>query len=273
MFSYNVAYLAAKQGVKLDLVAAAANPLDLLSRTLRQSELGRLAHANHIRPSSIQDLSLPSLDYEQLAQILEPNNAAADSYKRGTSKLSKNDSEKKDAARQITARSSKQPAILEQSYIDAGEAAASVLDIKDPSSLIRKPSSQPSSAQKALRTTAKDAGTTTSKLSSRSEAVSSVQKQRVAVDTRGAAANQPPPSLDFLRQRGRDATKAKSSTSKTESLASATISKASPAKVGPGAVIFNGVEVGVGNVSSSDAARGPTKRPPKQSAEEGWDLV
>lgn len=278
MLCYDVAYLATKQGVQLDLVAAAANPLDLLTRVMRKAELGRLAHANHIRSSSIQDLSLPLLDYEQLAQILEPNNAAADSYKRGTSKANKTESDKRATSRQPSARASKQPAILEQSYVDVGQAAASVLDIKDPSTLISKPAAQPSSQRASLqKKAAEDPKANLSRQTSQSEAASSLQKQRIRADKRGPVAAQPPPSLDFLRQRGRDATKASPSPStKTSNDGPNTHTKApqaSSAKAGPGAVIFNGVEVGVGIVDSNDPTRGLGKKLPRPLAEEGWDLV
>ncbi|CDW96784.1 hypothetical protein [Sporisorium scitamineum] len=275
MLCYNAAYLATKQGIKLDLVAAAANPLELLSRIMQQAELGRLAHANHIRPSSIQDLSLPSLDYEQLAQILEPSNAAADTYKRGVSKPAKNDSHKVVASRQSVSKPTKtQPKVLEQSYVDVGEAAASVLDIKDPSSMAPKPSSQPSQARAPMPNTEKHPESISARRSMRPDALSSLQKQRVGADTRGGStAAQPPPSLDFLRQRGRDVSQAKRDPSSRDTATRSKASQTLPAKVGPGAVIFNGVEVGVGNLSSTDSARGLGPKSRKQSADEGWDLV
>ncbi|CBQ69608.1 conserved hypothetical protein [Sporisorium reilianum SRZ2] len=279
MLCYNVAYLAAKQGIKLDLVAAAANPLELLSRVMQQAELGRLAHANHIRPSSIQDLSLPSLDYEQLAQILEPNNATADTYKRGVSKPAKNDPHKAAASRPSLLRPTKaQPKILEQSYVDVGEAAASVLDIKDPSSVTPKPSPQSDPARTArapLPRTEKHAEAISTRRATRQDAVSSLQKQRVSADPRGssAASAQPPPSLDFLRQRGRDVSQKKDEQSNRDIPTRSKASQPVPAKVGPGAVIFNGVEVGVGNLTSTDSARGLGLKSRKQSADEGWDLI
>lgn len=282
MLCYDAAYIATKQGIQLDLVSAAANPLDLLSKAMQRAELGRLAHANYIRASSIQDLSLPGLDYEQLAQILEPNNAAADSYKRGSSKPikpakpAKLDPAKPAASRQTSAKHVKTPKMLEQSYVDVGEAAASVLDIKDPSSRAQPPSTQQAVGKDQAAKTERHSIANTSKTAIRSDAVSSLQKQRVRVDQRApsAVAAQPPPSLEFLRQRGRDASKAKHMSSKPNDARQVPASESVSAKVGPGAVIFNGVEVGVGNLTSTDSPRGePTKKSRTQAADEGWNLV
>ena len=282
MLSYNVAYLATKQGIQLDLVAAAANPLHLLSKIMQQPDLGRLAHTNHIRSSEIEDLSLPSLDYEQLAQILEPSNATADGYKRGAPKPSKADSSSAPASRPTSGRSGKPPKILEQSYVDVGEAAASVLNLKDPSSIAHNASSQPSSNRSASQRTAQDQRTGPTRQTTRPDVPSSLHKQGVGADKRGtpAAPAQPPPSLDFLRQRGRDASKAKGASAGGNLPASAEQkATATPPKVGPGAVIFNGVEVGVGNLDSADSGRPSSHsraldtKSRKQSTEEGWDLV
>ncbi len=220
MLNYNVAYLAAKQGLQIDLVAAAANPLQLLAKIIQQPQLGRLAHANHIHASSIQDLSMPLLDYEQLAQILEPMNAAADGYKRGASRSTKPDSSNTAPSRQISSKAVKTPKVMEQSYVDVGEAAASVLNIKDPSAMPRKPSPQPAPSRTPSRKPSVEQKTTVatiatgSSTSRRSETVSSLQKQRIGPDSKHSTTSptsQPPPSLDFLRQRGRDVSKAKSS--------------------------------------------------------------
>lgn len=272
MFSYNVAYLAAKQGIRLDLVAAAANPLEILTKVMQQAELGRFAHANHIRPSSIQDLRLPGLDYEQLAQILEPNNATADSYKRGSTKSAKVEMEKASSS-----KPSKTPKILEQSYVDVGEAAASVFDIKDPSTMTRKPNLQsPSSNRTPSQQTPRHSDSTLTRQAGQPNAISSLQKQRVDAGKRSSSAMpaQPPPSLDFLRQRGRDASKAKPDYSNASPVVHLTGAEPVPAKVGPGAVIFNGVEVGVGNLTPTDSTRGESgKKPRKQTNDEGWNLV
>ncbi|GAC94708.1 hypothetical protein PHSY_002281 [Pseudozyma hubeiensis SY62] len=279
MLCYNAAYLATKQGIQLDLVSAAANPLDLLSKAMQRAELGRLAHANHIRASSIQDLSLPGLDYEQLAQILEPNNAAADSYKRGSSKPVKPvkfDLTKPAASPRSSTKHGKTTKMLEQSYVDVGEAAASVLDIKDPSSRAQQPSSHQAASKDQTAKIARPSTATTSRAAVRPDAVSSLQKQRVRVDQRGPSAvtAQPPPSLEFLRQRGRDASKAKRHPTDAKDANQAPASESVPAKVGPGAVIFNGVEVGVGNLASTDSQRGESgKKSRTQAADEGWSLV
>lgn len=286
MLCYNVGYLATKQGIKLDLVAAAANPLSLLTKIIQQQELGRLAHANHIRTSSIQDLSLPSLDYEQLAQILEPSNAAAEGYKPGASRSAKPDSSNHATAlRHTSSKAAKTPKILEQSYVDVGQAAASVLDIKDPSSIATKATQHASPSRPSLPTTESAQKTVTGQFA-RTEKVSSLQRQRVgAADRRvqPVPTAQPPPSLDFLRQRGRDASKAKTDSLNVDASelkreakgATAKTEQSTPSKVGPGAVIFNGVEVGVGNLDPNERLQGHalSQKTRKQSAEEGWDLV
>ncbi|SNX86892.1 uncharacterized protein MEPE_05601 [Melanopsichium pennsylvanicum] len=285
MLSYNVAYLATKQGIQLDLVAAAANPLHLLNQIVHQSELGRQAHANYIRTSSIQDLSLPSLDYEQLAQILEPSNAAADGYKRGAPRHPKTNSSSASGTRQASARSLKPAKILEQSYVDVGEAAASVLNIQDPCSVPQKKTQQPSRRTAAPHQAVSDPKVALPKQSARPDVVSSLQKQRVGADARGASgasatSAQPPPSLDFLRQRGRDASKAENGVKSDSAVVKTEQKEPSEAqtlevKVGPGAVIFNGVEVGVGNLEPGRhaASRALSGKSRKQSAEEGWDLL
>ncbi|KAJ1598055.1 hypothetical protein NDA14_003221 [Ustilago hordei] len=286
MFSYNVGYLASKQGIKLDLVAAAANPLSLLDQIIEQPELGRLAHANHIRASSIQDLSLPSLDYEQLAQILEPSNAAAEGYKPGVSRSGRSHSSRNAVALgQTNSKSAKVAKILEQSYVDVGQAAASMLDIKDPSFVARKADRHATSGRNSLpkSESGQDA---MPKQSGGNEAISSLQKHHTGGADRRSQPNptaHAPPSLDFLRQRGRDATKAKTTTpsedvgeSKREVQEDPPRSaQTTPTRVGPGAVIFNGVEVGVGNLDPTERSqsRAIDRKSRKQFAEEGWDLV
>ncbi|KAI3484961.1 hypothetical protein L1887_51853 [Cichorium endivia] len=199
MLSYDVAYLAVKQGIQLDLVAAAANPLHLLSMIMRQPDLGRRAHANRISASGIADLSLHSLDYEQLAQILEPNNAAADGYKRGGSSRSA----KPDSAEAPRPRVAAGPhKMLEQSYVDVGEAAASVLGLRDPSVSARKPSARQASAAPAAQTG--EAGQKWSKPqpAPRLTADDGRSQKRTASKRMPSTSAQPPPSLEFLRQRG-----------------------------------------------------------------------
>lgn len=290
MLCYDVAYLATKQGVQLDLVAAAANPLYLLSKVMQQPELGRLAHANYIRSSSIQDLSLPYLDYEQLAQILEPSNAATDGYKHGASRIPKPDLGATGGSRQTSGKSGKSQKILEQSYVDVGKAAASVLHMQDPSSATHKVDLQSSPGRTSLPKNESGPEKTPARSSMRSEPISSLQKQRIDADKRGIPASgaHASPSLDFLRQRGRDASKAKGSNPASDAVGSKTqrkevlpeSSENAAAKVGPGAVIFNGVEVGVGNLSLNEEKRPATaqlrelgQNSRKASAEEGWDLI
>lgn len=295
MLSYDVAYLAVKQGIQLDLVAAAANPLHLLSMIMRQSDLGRRAHANHISASGIADLSLHSLDYEQLAQILEPNNAAADGYKRGGSSRSA----KSDSAEAPRPRVAAGPhKMLEQSYVDVGEAAASVLGLRDPSTAARKPSARQASAAPAAQTG--EAGQKMSKPqpAPRLAADDGRSQKRTASKRMPSTSAQPPPSLEFLRQRGRDASRAKgdagpataanhgserkdraSKPSRQATVPEDEAGTQASRKIGPGAVIFNGVEVGVGNMSvdadrsAAGPSRGPREKHRKHATDEGWDLV
>ncbi|ETS61442.1 hypothetical protein PaG_04474 [Moesziomyces aphidis] len=295
MLSYDVAYLAVKQGIQLDLVAAAANPLHLLSMIMRQSDLGRRAHANHISASGIADLSLHSLDYEQLAQILEPNNAAADGYKRGGSSRSA----RSDLAEAPRPRVAAGPhKMLEQSYVDVGEAAASVLGLRDPSTAARKPSARQASAAPAAQTG--EAGQKMSKPqpAPRLAADDGRSQKRTASKRMPSTSAQPPPSLEFLRQRGRDASRAKgdagpataanhgserkdraSKPSRQATVPEDEAGTQASRKIGPGAVIFNGVEVGVGNMSvdadrsAAGPSRGPREKHRKHATDEGWDLV
>lgn len=201
MLSYNVAYLASKQGVKVDLVTAASNPLQLLHALLSQPELGTHSHASH--GSTINDLSMPQLDYDQLAQVLEPTDSA------------------KKTAKRATPAPRRPHKILEHSYVDAGAAAASVLNIADPAPPKREPPAVARPSGRQLPTS-----------------------------------SPPPASLTFLRQRGQ-ATKPADA-------------EQSAQKVGPGAVIFNGVEVGVGNVPADTPRRSSKAR---ADVEEGWNLV
>ncbi|PWZ01874.1 hypothetical protein BCV70DRAFT_156522 [Testicularia cyperi] len=276
MLNYSVAYLASRQGLKIDLVTAACNPLQLLHKAINQPKLGAVAHSNYLQASSIDDLSMPQLDFEQLAQILEPTSAL-----RPKSDAAKTSSRPNSGTAKVASRSNK---ILEQSYIDAGEAAASVMNIKDPSNLSSKTkssSTQSTDGDASLDRTRKNGDALASRQSASKESTKLGSASRHAatlVDGKGRQlkpAQPPPASLDFLRQRGRDATKSKASTtSRDTNLANEPAEK----KPGPGAVIFNGVEVGVGNIdsgtrrSSSTRNKGEQRRS-RRTVEDEWDLV
>ncbi len=98
--------------------------------------------------------------------------------------------------------------MLEQSYVDVGEAAASVLGLRDPSTAARKPSARQALLHQ-LRRLARQAKMSKPQPAPRLTADDGRSQKRTASKRMPSTSAQPPPSLEFLRQRGRDASRAK----------------------------------------------------------------
>ncbi|KAK0570133.1 hypothetical protein OC861_000275 [Tilletia horrida] len=66
MLSYNAAYLAHIQGIRVDLVSAATSPLSLLARAMESNKLGYRAHATYATEVHIRNLGRNDFDWNQL---------------------------------------------------------------------------------------------------------------------------------------------------------------------------------------------------------------
>ncbi|KAK0562117.1 hypothetical protein OC844_002865 [Tilletia horrida] len=70
MLSYNAAYVAHVQGVRVDLVAAATSPLALLARAMASKTLGVRAHATYAADAHIRNLGRNDMDWSQVRHVL-----------------------------------------------------------------------------------------------------------------------------------------------------------------------------------------------------------
>ena len=310
MLTYDIAYLAHTQGVKADLVTAAGSCLRLLQQTIANADLGKRAHNNYGKEGEIKDLDWQALDYHQLVQILEPMKADGTSQKR------------KDEVYTAKASKASRP-IMEQSYVDAREAAASVLDIKDPSQRtvsdrgVKTSKSSKGTERRDSREKVQPSKETVSdsrfkSSSSRAPATTEAGGLKAGNSTCGRSrvhpAAQQPTSLDFLRKRGLDAEQkrreassipkdrskssstgqASSKETHTSDRSNSTRREKQASEAAPGAVIFNGVEIGSGSADvrdkrhkapqSSKAMRGDERRSGRSKGadaegDDGWDLV
>ncbi|CAD6888744.1 unnamed protein product [Tilletia laevis] len=72
MLSYNAAYLAHVQNVRVDLVAAATSPLAVLERAMSSKKLGASAHGTYAADAHIRNLSRNDMDWNQFRLVLDP---------------------------------------------------------------------------------------------------------------------------------------------------------------------------------------------------------
>ncbi|KAN0064431.1 hypothetical protein ACQY0O_002806 [Thecaphora frezii] len=287
MLSYDIAYLAATQGVKVDLVSAGGSGLRLLHLTIAHPNLGLRSHANHDRKTEIKDLGFSGLDYDQLVQLLEPmktgssKSYAASSSSTPLSAAAPGTSSAKGApavaATAASQPSSRKPerksakaskpssfnAVMEQSYIDVGQAAASVLDVGDAAELSTKTSGRCGDRAAAALEIGSDHRRTASAAATRLPLNEGEVRRSRSSGGGGAgrATKAPttssPVSLDFLRRRGQDvghrkphAATARSSQSKeatTPASEPVPAPASAPAPSSAGAVIFNGIEICAGS--------------------------
>ena len=127
MLTYDVAYLAHQEGVHIDIVNAAGSILRLLNRTVNSTRAGWKAHATHNKEFRLDDLTFTELDFPQLAQVIEAGGTSSRSKQDG---LSSKGRESQKTTSTKSANSSNTREILDGSYIDARQAAQSILDIR-----------------------------------------------------------------------------------------------------------------------------------------------
>ncbi|EPQ27935.1 uncharacterized protein PFL1_04679 [Pseudozyma flocculosa PF-1] len=253
MLSYDIAYLAATQGVKVDLVSAGGSGLRLLHQMVSHPGLGSRSHANHGGKAEIADLSFGGVDYDQLVQLLEPMKASSS---KSYASAAPGKAARQDAGRDGVRASSSGGGGgarggarggrggLEQSYVDAGEAAASVLDITDPSALASRSAAArdagaretvPASRKaEASRRGASDGGTV--ERATNSSGGGPGRTEKGGCDGGSFAASERGPELAAASGAG------------------ATQAKTKAAASSAGAVIFNGVEISAGPSSSSSSS-------------------
>lgn len=129
--AYNAAYLAHIQGARVELVHAAGSSLRLLSKATLSKLLGKTAHTTYHNASHARDLSFPGLELSQLQQINEKDSGgsyARDGLPSVLTKPKKTSASK--AGSRAASRGSKdteRPMLLEESYVDARQAAESIL--------------------------------------------------------------------------------------------------------------------------------------------------
>jgi len=114
MLSYNAAYLASVQGVRVDLVSAATSPLALLSRAMASQTLGKRAHTTYASDAHIRNLGKNDIEWSQVRLILDPyrgsGGAAGDAAGRGGSGASGSSTRAGSSARRSEASGGKAPA-------------------------------------------------------------------------------------------------------------------------------------------------------------------
>lgn len=275
MLSYDVAYLAHLQDVKVDLVMAAGSTLRLLSKAIQSTELGKKSHTSHRPSSNIATLQFAAIDFAQLLQVHEP----------GFSSGSNNS---------VTGEQLNNKAIMEGSYVDAKKAAESILDLKQ-KSVISSVTASPAVVTAAAITTT----TTTTTSPALSKAATSAQnkdkmsslaakrvpstlpvpavappaplkrgaKPHISTATK-AASTSPANTLDFLRARGQREQKEKpqEATTKKSSITTQVVAKEPIIPAASGTIIFNGKEI-------RGKTKSPSKLDTKKYHEEGWHVL
>ncbi|PWN90532.1 hypothetical protein FA10DRAFT_301772 [Acaromyces ingoldii] len=285
--AYNAAYLTHVQGARVELVHAAGSTLRLLSKATLSKSLGKMAHTTYHGPSHARDLSFPGLELSQLLQINEKDSRGDT---KDSSSASSSPSSKKYAPTGVSrpprlTKEKGRPTLLEESYVDARQAAESILELdrgagKESSSTRKEGAPYPKAHSKKV------AGS-----SSRPQApinVVTTPERRIARTHSGAHEQlDKVGSLNFLKARGAKAraqaapasvTTTKTTTTGATTIASAhstasstrtaEIKPAPPEKPKEGTVTFNGVEVRAkstsklaGRKSSSSASPPPSASP------------
>ncbi|UZJ52536.1 hypothetical protein CBS101457_001856 [Exobasidium rhododendri] len=260
MLSYDIAYLAHLQGVKVDLIMTAGSCLRVLFKAIQSAELGKRSHASHHLPSAMSNLQFSSLDFAQLLQIHEPrSNVDHDSSRRKATSA----------------------AIMEGSYVDAKMAAESILNVQKPESnavsstrsakmitprapaVVSKPENMSSLAAKRIPSSLPTLSKQKEKKPSQVETLASPVK----------ALNTPPPNtLDFLRvrshkeQRGATKPPAEVESNANHYQEGATHPVAPAAS---GVITFNGKEIR-GKAKTGGTSKGDNR---SKSDEDGWHVL
>lgn len=188
MLTYDVAYLAHQEGVQVDIVNAAGSVLRLLHRTVNSSEAGWKAHATLNKEYRLDDLTFTELDFPQLAQVIEAGGTHSRT-KQGASKSTSTSTKGRDSQKTISSKnatSSNTKEIIDGSYIDARQAAQSILDVRK---------AEPNEKKKASEIVEKVPSTTkrSSLAAERRNLPSKLSTDRKVLQTNRAG------TLDFLR--------------------------------------------------------------------------
>lgn len=196
MLAFNAAYLAWTQGATVDLIAAGGSTLKLLAEAAAAPASSAKSHTEGpLR--SLGDFTFPALDFSKLLQLHELGNEQQQQQRGGTSAGSAAKSKGSAGAggpspSRPTSKQQQQPAAvttklpgIEESYIDAGQAAASILDVRR---------TAPANGSAALAEPS----------SSRKSAVMPKRQTLPATPATTERSKLPPSSLSSLRQRGQD---------------------------------------------------------------------
>jgi urease gamma subunit len=262
MLSYDVAYLAHLQGVKIDLVMAAGSVLRLLSKAMQSPDLGKRSHTAHQSSHNASHVQFAAIDFAQLLQIHEPGS------RHTIDSLGKHSSSK---------------TIMEGSYVDARKAAESILDLRKirSTSIATAPPPAPAPlasvralAPKAALPKVATSTQTKEKLSSLAakrfpstlpvERVPKVQSSSGPAAKVTATAASPANTLDFLKTKGQSSTSKKASEAGKEGK-TVQINASLPAA--SGTIIFNGKEIR--GKTKNSTSKGDKSKPD----EEGWHVL
>ncbi|PWN35462.1 uncharacterized protein FA14DRAFT_189427 [Meira miltonrushii] len=311
MLTYDVAYLAHQEGVQVDIVNAAGSILRLLHRTVNSPKAGWKAHATLNKEHRLDDLTFTELDFPQLAQVIEAGGTHSrikQGASKSTSTYTKGRESQKSAASK-TATSSNTKEIIDGSYIDARQAAQSILDVRKAEANEKKKAVEIAKVGHAPPVTTKRS----SLAAERASVPSRLSTDRKALPSNRAG------TLDFLRSSalptqpghaagaGRESKSSGSNTSKSDEkktsgrvstssktsknaeLKSGTVvqkvptptsqtgdTKSSTAATSGGKVLFNGKEV-KGKSTAESTKRGTTRMPvdgrKHDEDEDGWAVL
>jgi hypothetical protein len=134
MLAYDIAFLASSEGVKVDLLSAAASPLRLLYKATSSPLLGKKAHTTSSSQNHIDNFLFSHFEFAQLAQLFEPGAAHGGAALRlpdGVESRPRRVDKKVVSSPGSGKAASTIDPILEGSYVDARQAAQSVLLTKE----------------------------------------------------------------------------------------------------------------------------------------------
>lgn len=281
LLAYDAAYFAWTQGLDVDLIRAGGSSLKLLHEATYSPAHSRKSHLTvHPKKSQLQDFSFPALDFAKLLQLHEAHGAVTSATpglptaRLATQPHKETPAPDKDVNRERTSTKKAPPSAIEASYVDAGQAAASML--------AGHATEQPQGTPQQRKTPSSDPKSlpTTKAVSRQAQAVSSKSAAPLGrYQARGTTPVAPLKTggLEFLRERGarvaRDSsgsvatvstskgslplTDAHKPSSRNELQTGDTVPTNAPARNRGGTVTFNGVPIGFkGAVESSDDDKG-----------------
>lgn len=230
MLAFNASYLAWTQGVKINLVTAGGSTLRLLVEAAQSKSTEKKAHTTLFSPTeTLQDFTFPTLEFSKLLQLHEPqatqnsphNKSAKTSVRSETTSRSPGAGRLQNVPALPLAQSSSKGkgsgekgethTSMEESYVDAAQAAASIIDVKGHrKDDVSKPSTSSSKRDRGV------VGSSTSLISSRRSGAPSGRQVVAPVPSKSEAFNArldrtyrqklpAPTNLDFLRRRGEKA--------------------------------------------------------------------